>query len=147
MDGVVGKMGYYFVQKIGPNTVPDMIENPDCIKIQEYIEINPPIFPNYPQLNEPERKMLPSMLVELSSESCRDNRFNADVFITMYNKLRDNWQSNQDDWKKFLKKTIQTVNPDQLVPTTNTVDWESIWNKIYNKVQDRLRVQIFRRWS
>lgn len=41
MDGVVGKMGYNFVQKIGPNTVPDMNENPDCIKIQEYIELNP----------------------------------------------------------------------------------------------------------
>ena len=147
MDGVVGKMGYNFVQKIGPNTVPDMNENPDCIKIKQYIEINPPIFPNYPQLNEVERKTLTSMLKELSSESCRDNRFNADVFIEMYNNLRDNWQSNQDDWKKFLKKTIQNVNPDQLVPTTNTVDWESIWNKIYNKVQDRLRVQYFRRWS
>lgn len=90
--------------------------------------------------------MLTSMLVELSSESCRDNRFNAIVFIEMYNKLHNNWQSNQEDWKYFLN-TIQNVNPDQLVPTTNTVDWESIWNKIYNKVQDRLRVQYFRRQS
>ena len=147
MDGVVGKMGYNFVQKIGPNTVPDMNENPDCIKIQEHIELNPPNFPNYLQLNEPERKMLTSMLVELSSESCRDNRFNAIVFIEMYNKLRDNWQSNQEDWKNFLNETIQIVIPDQLVPTTNTVDWESIWNKIYNKVQERLRDRFFRRWS
>ena len=145
MKGYVSKMGYSFIPKIGglgDHNVPDYNTNPSCIKIQEHIQKNPPVFPYHSLLTSDDEKDLTRMLSDLVSQSCEANVLNPNDFIEKYNKIRDDWLTHQEEVVDFLSG-IEEKGKDQTVPTTT--NWRNTWDRIYNRVNEKLRSNTFYR--